>query len=160
MSVINILTKTIGAAAVAAAGYDVAANTKRRAIFNTRNEIGGDLTHAYMLNNTTGTGSPLMEKAKDGFLNWNVDSNARDSFVYAKNTVKEFGSNLFSNAGALVLGLGALLTKTKSNIPGLKGCIPKPLGIACAVGAAFLVGSNLFANLIPDSKNSSLNVKL
>ena len=160
MCALNVVAKTIGAAAVGAIGYDIIANTRRRAIYSARTDIGNELTHAYLLNNTTGTGSPLMEKAKKGFLNWRVDDNLRDSLVYTKNIVKEFFSNLGANAVGLILGVGALLTKTGSKIPGLKGFIPKPLGIACAVGAAIIVGGNLLANLFPDPKTSSLDIKL
>ena len=160
MCALNVVAKTIGAAAVAAIGYDVVANTKRRAIYSARTDISNELTHAYLLNNTTGTGSPLMEKARRGFLNWRVDDNVRDSLVFTKNIVKVFFSNLGANAVGLTLGIGALLTKTGSKVPGLKGFIPKPLGIACAVGAAIVVGGNLLANLFPDPKTSSLDIKL
>ena len=160
MCALNVVAKTIGAAAVAAIGYDVVANTKRRAIYSARTDISNELTHAYLLNNTTGTGSPLMEKARRGFLNWRVDDNVRDSLVFTKNIVKEFFSNLGANAVGLTLGIGALLTKTGSKVPGLKGFIPKPLGIACAVGSAIVVGGNLLANLFPDPKTSSLDIKL
>lgn len=160
MCALNVVAKTIGAAAVAAIGYDVIANTKRRAIYSARTDISNELTHAYLLNNTTGTGSPLMEKARRGFLNWRVDDNVRDSLVFTKNIVKEFFSNLGANAVGLTLGIGALLTRTGSKVPGLKGFIPKPLGIASAIGAAIVVGGNLLANLFPDPKSSSLDIKL
>ena len=124
MCALNVVAKTIGAAAVAAIGYDVIANTKRRAIYSARTDISNELTHAYLLNNTTGTGSPLMEKARRGFLNWRVDDNVRDSLVFTKNIVKEFFSNLGANAVGLTLGIGALLTRTGSKVPGLKGFIP------------------------------------
>lgn len=160
MGALNILTKAVGAAAIAAVGYDTVVNTKRRSIYNTRTEIGTNLTNAYMLNSTTGSGSPLIENVKDQCLSWNMDSNTRDAVVYTKNIVKEFFSNIIANAGTLVLGAGALLSKTNSSIPGLKGFIPKPLGIACAAGAALSLGAKLFANLFPQAKSTSLDVKL
>ena len=157
---LNLLVKTIGAAAVSTIGYDIISNTKRHAIYSTRNDIRNELTHAYLLNMTTGTESPLMEKARNAYLTGRVDDNIRDFWVFTKNIAKEFFSNIGSNIIGLTLGLGALFSRTRSKIPGLKGFIPKPIGIACAIGSAIVVGSNLLSNLFPSYKSSSLNIKL
>ncbi len=156
MSVINVVAKTIGAATVAGIGYDVLHNTRRNAIYETRNQIGKDISHAYMLDATTGTGSPLMEKAKEAVMNFRMDDNVRDAFVYCKSIVSKFAQNLWANVVGLTLGLGALFSKTSSKVPGLKGFVPKPLGVACAVGAAFVMGTSLITNLFPRSRTSSV----
>lgn len=133
-----MLTKTIGLGSAIIVGSDIVRNAQRRSEQRAKNNHAEEFTELYIKCNESGN-SPLANDLNDKYFNFRLDNQLSDFFNMIESKCQAYGHELFMSGVPLLLSVGALCTKTNVNKSILKGCVPKPVGIACA-GVLGLMG--------------------
>jgi len=132
------IAKAIGLGGMYCLISDAISDGKRFGKAQTDIDLTNDLLDTIVIHNKSGDTGPLTEHLQEGYFLYLLDSNIRNTLRYIKNRTVSTISQLEGSVPTLVLSLGALLTATKSKIPGLKGKIPAPIGKLCALGVLAL----------------------
>lgn len=148
MAISTFLIRTVGLGGAALVGYDTLKMSQRRAMYETRDEISGDLTDILVKNTVNGNGSQLTENMKKRYMKWRMDDNLIPTLEYAKNRVGSTIEAVTLNVAGLGLALCALGAKSSSKWRGYKGFIPKPVAGVAAIALGVLGVANFSKNVL------------
>ena len=138
MAISTMLTKTIGLGSAIIVGSDIVRNAQRRSEQRTANNNAEELTELFIKSDSAGN-SQFANDLNNKYFDFRLDNQLSNFFNMIRGKVQAYGNELFMSGVPLLLSIGALCTKTNVNKSILKGCVPKPIGIACA-GVLGLMG--------------------
>lgn len=148
MGISTFLIRSIGVGATALVGYDTLRMSKRRATYQTRQDISDDMTDILMRNISSGNGSELTERMKTSYMKIRMDDNIIPTLQYAKNRVGKTVESLAFNALSLGLAVCAMGAKSTSKLKLYKGFMPNKLAAISAIALGLIGATNVTSNVI------------
>jgi hypothetical protein len=146
MSILPYVSKAIGAGTLALIGYETIETAQRKANMETKKSMGKDLADLYISHQSSGTESGIINDLKKKYREMATDSKEYPFIVGIGHFFSNFGGNIINSIVPIGLGVGALLSNTRSGF--LSGPVPRWISGACAIGLGLLASKEVLSEVL------------
>ncbi len=148
MAISNYVVKAIGMGATALLVNDAASRGVRYGKKETANQTTNTLIDTFTMHQTAYTKYSPIKKAQKYYFKYLMGEGTLETLRCIKNCATNIVGEVVDSVVPIGLATAAMLTKTGSKIPGLKGFVPSKLGklsvIALTAGAVLETGRKVF----------------